>query len=163
MTDSLIGTSGASWGRDGYIYIDGRNKEPLIRVEAKAGAVPIRFTAFDTASREVDHSWPEVLPNGKGILIAVGIRDAARSIGVIDMASRKHRVILHNAVYARYVPTGHLLYVTTDRTLMVVPFDQNAMKITGEPTMLARRHSSHPSSTVDLAVSENGTLLYTLA
>ncbi|HYS68835.1 MAG TPA: protein kinase, partial [Gemmatimonadaceae bacterium] len=161
VTDSVIGEAGASWGRDGYIYLDGRDKEPLIRVEAKAGAVPTRFTELDAASREGDHSWPEVLPNGKGILIAIGVRDAARSIGVVDMSTRKHRVIVNNAVYARYVPTGHLLYVTTDRTLMVVPFDQNTMKVTGEPTALADGIRLAPSSTVDLAVSDNGTLLYT--
>jgi serine/threonine-protein kinase len=161
VTDSLIGLAGASWGRDGYIYIDGIGPEPLIRVEAKAGAVPERFTALDTGLKELDHSWPDVLPNGKGILIAIGVRDAARSIGVVDMSSRKHRVIVNNAVYARYVPTGHLLYVTTDRTLMVVPFDQNAMKITGEPTALVEGIRLTPSSTVDLAVSDKGTLLYT--
>jgi dipeptidyl aminopeptidase/acylaminoacyl peptidase len=76
------------------------------------------------------------------------------------MSTRKHRVIVNNAVYARYVPTGHLLYVTTDRTLMVVPFDQNTMKVTGEPTALAEGIRLAPSSTVDLAVSDNGTLLY---
>ena len=162
VTDSVVGEAGASWGRDGYIYMDGRAKEPLIRVEAKAGAVPERFTTLDPALKELDHSWPEVLPNGKGILIAVGVRDAARAIGVVDMATRKHHVIVNNAVYARYVPTGHLLYVTTDRTLMIVPFDQNAMKVTGEPRALAEGIRLARSSTVDLAVSENGTLLYTL-
>jgi eukaryotic-like serine/threonine-protein kinase len=160
VTDSVIGLAGASWARDGYIYLDGRNKEPLIRVEAKAGAVPERFTTLDPALKELDHSWPEVLPNGKGILIAVGVANAARAIDVVDMASRKHHPIVNNAVYARYVPTGHLLYVTTDRTLMVVPFDQNTMKVTGEPIALAEGLRLAPSSTVDLAVAENGTLLY---
>ena len=161
VTDSLVGLAGASWGRDGFIYVDGWQEEPLIRVEAKAGAVPKRFTVMDTASREVDHAWPDVLPNGKGILITIGVRDAPRSIGVVDLSSGKHRVIVNNAVYARYVPTGHLLYVTTDRTLMVVPFDQNAMKVTGEPTALVEGVRLSVSSTVDLAVSDNGTLMYT--
>jgi Tol biopolymer transport system component len=161
VTDSLVGLAGASWGRDGFIYVDGWAEEPLIRVEAKAGAVPKRFTVMDTATREVDHAWPDVLPNGKGILITIGIRDAPRSIGVVDLSSGKHRVIVNNAVYARYVPTGQLLYVTTDRTLMVVPFDQNAMKVTGEPTALVEGVRVTPSSTVDLAVSDKGTLLYT--
>lgn len=162
VTDSVVGEAGASWGRDGYIYIDGRDKEPLIRVEAKAGAIPERFTALDPARKELDHSWPEVLPNGKGILMAVGVRDAARAIGVVDMASREHHVIVNDAVYARYVPTGHLIYVTTDRRLMIVPFDQNAMNVTGEPRELAEGIRLARSSTVDLAVSENGTLVYTL-
>jgi eukaryotic-like serine/threonine-protein kinase len=161
VTDSLIGLAGASWGRDGYIYIDGRDAEPLIRVEAKAGAVPERFTSLDTALRELDHSWPEVLPSGKGILISLGGRDAARSIAVVDLRSRQHRVLVNSAVYARYVPTGHLLYVTTDRTLMVVAFDQNTMEVMGEPTALVEGVRVSPSSTVDVAVSDNGTLLYT--
>jgi eukaryotic-like serine/threonine-protein kinase len=160
VTDSLVGTAGASWAEDGFIYMDGRNDEPLIRVEAKAGGVPRPFTVFDTASREGDHAWPDVLPNGKGILIAIGIRNGVRSIGVVDVPSGKHHVILNNAVYARYSRSGHLLYVRPDRTLMVVPFDQNAMKITGEPTMLADGLRLTASSTVDLAVSDNGTLLY---
>ena len=162
VTDSVIGEAGASWGRDGYIYIDGRDKEPLIRVEAKAGAIPERFTTIDPALSELDHSWPEVLPNGKGILIAVGVRGTPRAIGVVDMATRKHRVIVNNAVYARYVPTGHLVYVTTGRTLMLVPFDQNTMKVTGEPRALVDGIRLARSSTVDLAVSDNGTLVYTL-
>jgi serine/threonine-protein kinase len=161
VTDSLVGLAGASWGRDGFIYVDGTEREPLIRVEAKAGGVPKRFTVVDTASKEIDHAWPDVLPNGKGILIAIGVRGAPRSIGVVDLSSGKHHVILNNAVYARYSPSGHLLYVRTDRTLMVVPFDQNTMKITGEPTALVDGLRLTPSSTVDLAVSDNGTLVYT--
>jgi serine/threonine-protein kinase len=161
VTDSLVGAAGASWAEDGFIYIDGRNDEPLIRVEAKAGGVPRPFTVFDTASKEADHSWPDVLPNGKGILITIGIRDAVRSIGVVDVPSGRHHVILNNAVYARYSRSGHLLYVRPDRTLMVVPFDQNAMKITGEPTVLDQGLRLSSSSTVDLAVSHKGTLLYT--
>ena len=161
VTDSLVGMAGASWGRDGFIYVDGTQREPLLRVEAKAGGVPKRFTVLDTAAREIDHAWPDILPNGKGILIAIGVRGEARSIGVVDPSSGKHHVILNNAVYARYSPSGHLLYVRTDGTLMAVAFDQNAMKITGEPAALDAGLRVTPSSTVDLAVSDNGTLLYT--
>src|SRR4029077_1852510 len=39
---SLTGVAGASWGRDGFIYVDGYNG--LVRVEAKPGAVPRWFT-----------------------------------------------------------------------------------------------------------------------
>jgi Tol biopolymer transport system component len=163
VTDSLVGLAGASWGRDGFIYIDGWREEPLIRVEAKVGGVPKRFTVMDTAAGEVDHAWPDVLPSGKGVLITIGSKNAARSIGVVDLSSGKRRIIVNNAVYGRYVSTGHLLYVTADRTLMVVPFDQSAMKITGEPTTIVEGVRLSVSSTVDLAVSDNGTLMYTRA
>src|SRR5207237_4635192 len=39
VTDSLIGEAGASWGRDGYIDIDGRADEAVDRVVATAVAV----------------------------------------------------------------------------------------------------------------------------
>jgi Tol biopolymer transport system component len=43
-----------------------------------------------------------------------------------------------------------------------VPFDQETMSVTGEPRVVAEGIRLARSSTVDLAVSENGTLLYTL-
>src|SRR5438552_10115602 len=35
---------------------------------SKPGAKPSWFTVLDTASGEFDHTWPDVLPNGKGVL-----------------------------------------------------------------------------------------------
>src|SRR2546421_7131952 len=70
VTDTLLtGTAGASWGPDGFIYVDANtNGGGLLRVEAKPGARPSWFTVLDTASGEFDHTWPDVLPNGKGVL-----------------------------------------------------------------------------------------------
>jgi eukaryotic-like serine/threonine-protein kinase len=168
VTDSLVGRAGASWGRGGFIYADGAGSVSLVRVEAKAGGVPKWFTTLDTASGEFDHIWPDVLPNGKGVLFTTLSTSKIQAgagvsfaIAVAEVPSGKHRVIVNNAVYARYVPTGRLLYVTTNRTLMVVPFDQNAMKITGEPKALAEGVRLSVGPTVDLAVSDNGTLMYT--
>src|SRR5438045_3933195 len=138
VSDSLTGVAGASWGPDNFIYADGNS---LVRVEAKAGAMPRWFTTLDTAGREVHHSWPDVLPNGKGVLFTVGFcgRNGVQggssfAIAVADIPSGKHRVILDDAMYARYAKPGYLLYVTTNKALMVVPFDQNSMKIMGKPT-----------------------------
>src|SRR6266480_1261377 len=73
VTDTLLtGTAGASWGPDGFIYVDANtNGGGLLRVEAKPGAKPSWFTVLDTASGEVDHTWPDVLPNGKGVLFTI--------------------------------------------------------------------------------------------
>src|SRR5437762_255368 len=65
VLDSLIGVSGASWGPDNFIYADAFNDNfGLLRVEAKPGARPRWFTTLDTARGEIDHAWPDVLPNG---------------------------------------------------------------------------------------------------
>ena len=161
VTDSLVGSAGGSWGRDGFIYTDGVEREPLIRVEAKPNGVPRRFTVFDTAAGEVDHAHPDVLPNGKGVLFTVSLRSGAKGIAVAEIPSGKHRVIVNNAIYARYAASGHLLYVTSNRTLMIAPFDQDAMRITGEATAMVEGMRVTGTSSVDLAVSATGTLVYT--
>jgi len=167
VTDSIVGVAGASWGPDGFIYADGLGSVSLIRVEAKAGAVPKWFTALDTARGEIDHLWPDVLPNQKGVLftaISFG-KGASRNkvsfdIAVADIPSGKHRVIVNDAWYARYSASGHLLYVTSNKILMVAPFDQNSMKVTGEATALIEGMRMGSAGSADLAVSEGGRLVY---
>jgi DNA-binding SARP family transcriptional activator/dipeptidyl aminopeptidase/acylaminoacyl peptidase len=164
VTDSLTGVAGASWGADGFIYVDGKNRASLVRVEAKSSASPKRFTVLDSAAGEVDHMWPDVLPNGKGVLFTVafnGIKGkSSHAIAVADIPSGKHRVIVNDATYGRYSTSGHLLYVASNKALMVVPFDQNSMRVTGEPTALSEGMRLNLFGSADLAVSATGTLVY---
>jgi serine/threonine-protein kinase len=167
VTDSLVGVAGASWARDGFIYTDGFGAAALLKVEAKAGAVPKWFTTLDSGKGETDHIWPDVLPNGKGVLFTVvygGNSDAngrrPLSVAVAEVPSGKHRILVNGATFARYSPSGHLLYVTTDRALMMVPFDQNSMTVKGEPTTVVESVRLGTSASADLAVSSDGTLIY---
>ena len=167
LKSDLIGVAGASWARDSFIYVDGRGLEALLRLEAKAGAPVQHFTSLDEASHEIDHTWPDVLPNGKGVVFTVtraanNVSDVGRTyfIAVAEIPSGKHRIIVNDAMFARYAASGHLLYVTTDRRLMVVPFDQNSMTVSGEPTMLAESMRLGSFGSADLIVSPTGTLIY---
>jgi serine/threonine-protein kinase len=167
VSDTLTGVAGAAWGRDGFIYVDGEPPLGLVRIEAKPAAVPKVFTVLDTAKGEFDHLWPDVLPNGKGVVFTVVFREKSAvegkrtsGIAVAEIPSGKHRMILDDAMYARYAVSGHLLYVTSNRTLMVVPFDQNSMKITGDPKVLLEGMRLGDIGSADLAVSETGTLIY---
>ena len=167
VTDTLTGVAGASWGRDGFIYVDGEGSLGLVRLEAKPGQVPKRFTVVDTARGEFDHLWPDALPNGKGVVFSVmfkqrsGVEGRRTSgIAVAEIPSGKHRMIVDDAMYARYAASGHLLYVTSNRTLMMAPFDQNSMKVTGDPKALLEGMRLGDLGSADLAVSEAGTLVY---
>ena len=166
VTDTLVGWAGASWARDGFIYADGDGSVSLVRVEAKPGAMPTDFTTLDTTLSEVDHLWPDVLPNGKGVLFTDEFRgkNAPRggtsfAIAVAEIPSGKHRVLVDDAMFGRYAASGHLLYVT-NRTLMIVPFDQRSMTVTGEPTALIEGVVLGPAFSANLAVSDEGTLIY---
>jgi DNA-binding SARP family transcriptional activator len=163
--DTLTGLAGASWGADEMIYADNDGNAGLVRVEAKAGAIPNRFTTLDTANSEYDHTWPDVLPNGKGVLFTVtysgkkGVNGLSYAIAVAEIPSGEHRVIVENAIFARY-SSGHLLYVTDGKKLMVVSFDQNSMNVSGKPIEVSEGIRVGLGGSADLAISATGTLVY---
>ena len=169
VCDTLNGVAGASWGNDGFIYVDGQYYRSLLRVRAVRGARPESFTTIDSAAGEIDHNWPEVLPNGKGVLFTItsGVKrfnsdSLSNAIGVAEIPSGKHHVILPDAVYARYAASGHLIYVNSKKNLMVVPFDQNSMTVTGKPRLLVEGMRVGRFGSTDVAVSQTGTLVYAI-
>jgi eukaryotic-like serine/threonine-protein kinase len=169
VTDSLVGTGGMSWGRDGMIYADCSADAGLVRVEAKAGAIPRRFTTLDSANGETDHNWPEVLPNGKGVLFTTTVHSNRNdkgasqfAVAVAEISSGKHRLVIRGATSPRYI-AGYLLYLTADKTLMAVPFDEDSMKITGDPMVIVSGIRLDHWGGADFAVSATGTLVYVAA
>jgi len=167
VADSAVGSPGATWAPDGFIYFDKLGLGPLLRVPERGGAPPEPVSALDTTTGEAQHVWPDALPNGKGLLFVVNHTGPGRhggatdEIAVLDLRTRKHRV-LFRGVRARYAASGHLLYVTSEGVLMAVPFDQDRLEVTGEPVAMAEqlRVLEGPGS-VDLSISRNGTLWYT--
>ena len=58
---------GASWGPDDSIVFATLASKGLLRVRS-VGGEPDVLTTVDPDQGETDHWWPEVLPNGKGVL-----------------------------------------------------------------------------------------------
>ena len=163
VADSLVGGAGATWSTDGFIYSDGAGPTALARIPASGGRPPEWFTRLDSARSEVDHFFPEALPNGRGVLFIVGRSGgvASRDIAVASTATGAHEVLLRG-VFVRYSKSGHLVYVTADGSLMAVPFDQDAMVLTGEPVALAGGITLRGPGAPDLAIADDGTLIYTV-
>jgi serine/threonine-protein kinase len=160
VADSGIGRIGASWGSDGFLYTDGRGG--IARVPASGGVLEL-VTVQDTTQGETEHWWPDVLPNGKGVLFTVQYGGTMVSdIAVGELETGAHRVLVRG-VYARYTASGHLLYVTADGTLMIQPFDQDVLRLTGEAVAIVEGLSVGLVGAVDLAVSSTGTLMYVTA
>ena len=161
--DSVVGRLGGSWGPDGMIYITNRSGTSILRLAASPGSKPTPVTVLDSANGEVAQRFPDVLPNGKGVIFTVSYGGKGRtgsSIAVADLATHRHTVLVMNGRQARYSPSGHLLYVTENGTLMAVPFDQDKMRTAGEPTALAEGMTISLNGSVAFAVSRTGTLLY---
>ncbi|MCH7875993.1 MAG: PD40 domain-containing protein [Gemmatimonadetes bacterium] len=164
IADSGTGRVGGSWGSDGYLYFDGNLPgNGLVRV-AEGGGAPEVVTMIDTTAREQRHVWPEALPGGRGVVFSVrrgGVVNLAEwDIAVADLATGTHTVLVRG-VRARYAASGHLVYVTADGTLMVVPFDEGTLAVTGDAVALVEGLRVGLAGTMDLAVSATGTLFYT--
>jgi serine/threonine-protein kinase len=162
VVDSGLGSGGATWGADGFIYADGVGASPLLRVSA-TGGIPERVGTLDSAQAESSHHWPHALPGGRGVLFTVShgsLTDLSQlDIAVLDIETGAHEILVRG-VAARYAPTGHLVYVTADGSLMAAPFDENALELTGPAVALTEGIALRLAGSIDVALSGTGTLAY---
>ena len=163
IADSVVGQSGGNWGTDGNIYIATRVGTSIVRIAATPGAVPKSVTTLDTTAGEVFHRVPYPLPNKKGVLFTVyygPISGRGMAIAVQNFATGKHK-ILTDGSSPHYSPSGHLVYVSANGTLMAAPFDQDRMEITGAAFVVGEGVRTGLVGAADLVVSNTGTLMYT--
>ncbi len=159
VRDTVSG-GGASWGDDGFIYFDGLTTLSRIRPDGTGREV---VYTLDSLQREVGVAWSEALPGGAGVLFRVRrIGDAVADyrIMVADPRTKKAKLVVRAAV-ARYAPSGHLLYVTADGSLMAARFDVHRLEITGTPVLLWRGLGLGAFGVADIALASSGALLYT--
>ena len=154
---------GATWGEDGTIVLAPSPDSGLVRVSA-AGGEPTPLTTLNADVKEASHRWPQFLPGDKAVLFTshtsgVGGFDAA-SIEVVMLESGERRVIHAGGSYARYVPTGHLVYVHNN-TLMAVPFDLGGLTVTGPPVPVVQNLSASAAEGAgQFAYASTGLLIY---
>jgi hypothetical protein len=153
---------GATWSTDGtIIFATDSLATGLQRVPA-AGGDPTVLTMPDRASGEVDHYWPEFLPDGQAVLFTVipagGDLDNAQ-IAVLDLRTGTSRVLIRGGSHAHYVPTGHLVYGVAG-TLRAVPFDLARLEVVGTPAPVLEGVATTVQGAADIAVAANGSLVY---
>jgi serine/threonine-protein kinase len=166
ITDSAVGLPGVAWGFDGFIYYDRMGVGSLMRVPEGGGRAQ-SIGQLDSAKGELQHVWPDALPNGRGVIMTVSrggpgvMGSPSDEIAALDVATGKHHTLVRG-IFARYSRSGHLVYVTADGALMAAPFDENRMVLTGEAVALGEAMSVRiGSGAADLTVSATGTLWYT--
>ena len=151
---------GASWGEDGNIIAALDTQAGLSQVPSGGGAT-VSVTSF--GPEEATHRWPQVMPGGKAVLfnasIGYGNYDEA-AIAVVSLKDRRRKTVLeHAGMYPRYLPSGHLVYVTKG-TLFAVPFDPDQSEVRGAATLLEEVSSNPTLGSAQLDLSRNGTIVY---
>jgi len=157
---------GASWRPDGRIAI-GTYKEGLQAVDA-AGGKQEKLTALDV-TKEASHRLPQFLPNGKALLFTVMplTQGTQAHIEVLSLESGTRKVLIEEGADARYVSTGHLVYVH-EGTLMAVPFNSDRLELRGQAVPVAKGVKQainlpfwpDNSGAGQFAISQSGLLVY---
>jgi serine/threonine-protein kinase len=151
----------ATWGADdAIVFATSASPGGLWRVPA-AGPAPERLTTVDAAGGELQHAYPQRLPNGD-VLFGV-MTERGWHLAVLTLATRQVRALGapgSSAAGTQYVPqTGHLLFANAGG-LVAVPFDPAAGTPPGSPVPLLERPEVDPSGSAAFAVSSSGTLAY---
>ncbi len=155
---------GASWGTDDAIVFADEFDGGLRRVAAKGG-VPQSLTTVNVANGEGSHWFPLVLPGARAIIFTiVRVPSDPRlgtSVALQSLETGERRVLFRDAADARYVPTGHLVYVAGG-ILMAAPFDLSTLQVTGDSVGLVegRVMQSWTSTASQFAVSDSGSLAW---
>jgi eukaryotic-like serine/threonine-protein kinase len=166
-----IGTGGfprgASWGDDGTIVYAGA--AGLYRVSGNGGE-PALVAGPDTVAREFrSYTNPHVLPGSRVVLFtAMRTLDPDRAeILALELGSGTMTPVLTRAMDARYVETGHLLFLR-EGTLMAVGFDAGQVQVRGEPVIVQQGvmqainmpNTGFTSGAGQVAVSPSGHLAF---
>lgn len=136
-----------SWNEDNFILFefgnsiwqtspDGRNLKPIFEIEG--GLI----------------GNPQLLPDGNSVLYANYLKGRTM---LYSLDSGKSKLLV-NSTSARYVKTGHIIFLT-DANIYAVPFDINTLEVTGGPISIIN-NPANSSSAFQFAVSDSGTLVY---
>ena len=148
-----------------YSVLPGEDGGGLMQVPA-AGGTPRALTRLDKERGDYAHLWPLAVPGRDELIFTVVREDGGRvnledgKVAVYSPATGHARVIVEPALGLGYLEAGHLLY--GDRgSLLAIRVDLEAAATTGAPVPLFFDTSG--DTVTGNTMSENGTLVYTLA
>ena len=132
----------------------------LFRVSVEGGE-PEMLATPSVERGEVRYAWPEVLPDARSVLFTIIYQGSGvgTEVAVLNLETRKMRTLFRGGSMARYVPTGHLVYLAGD-TLEARAFDPDALEVRGDPVSLNIRVATLALRGGQFDLSSNGTLVY---
>jgi serine/threonine-protein kinase len=150
---------GASWA-PGDVILYGQGPGGIWQVSGQGGT-PERLVAVDESKGESAHG-PQLLPNRWVLFtLATGADWDQAELVAQSLDTGERKVLVRGGRDARYVPTGHLVYVQQG-TLLAVPLDLDGLEVTAGPVPLIEGVSDAvgASGSAHFSTSGDGTLVY---
>ena len=153
---------GVSWGEDALLVFSRNWAQPLSVLRLGEDADPQPFTTLDGDAGEFGHSWPQILPGGRGVLFTVWSGDPSwdeAKFAVADLETGLHQVIYQGGADARYTTSGHLVFWRAG-ALMAAPFDIDTFAVGEAVNVIEGIRLRLENGSANFAISDNGTLAY---
>ena len=160
LCDAPTGYRSGDWLEDTIVFSASLESGPgLYRVSANGGE-PEMLAIPNLDEGEQAYALPDFLPDGKNLLFTIRLTTGFQT-ALLSLETRERKVVLENSRQAYYLPTGHLIYEqAVTGNLMAVPFDLAALEVTGDSVQVVQGVRQTPTTVVDYAISDNGTLIY---
>ena len=152
---------GGAWG-DGDTIVFTKDSTSALSEVSSAGGVPQPLTTLDRQAGEITQRWPQVLLGNKAVLFtsSTGTNLADADIVVYSMASGQRKTVQRGGFHARYLPSGHLVYMH-EGTLFAVSFDLQRLEVAGQPAPILEGVVANASmGWAQFSFSETGNLVY---
>ncbi len=166
ICDTPIGRPSGSWNRAGILLFETNARPEIYRV-ASSGGQPTRWRSLDRANREIRHSAPQFLPDGRHFIFSVQSESPESTgiyLGSLDSSGSKRLVNSNtNAVYAGTGNGSGYLLFTRGTDLLAQRFDLGRLSLTGTPFPVAQRVLIAVAGGIARAAvsaSQNGVLVY---
>ena len=150
--------AGAVWIDERTIVFGGGPGGGLARVSL-AGGPPEVLLQPEALSTDVRFGWPAILPRDRALLFTV-MTPAGSDVAILEPGAGRHRVLVRDAAFGRYAPTGHLI-VERHGQLEAAPFDAARGTLTGTfRPVVSDVASATAFEGPRYAFSESGSLVY---
>ncbi len=147
------------WGADGYLYIGASDRESrtaaLVRVPETGGAADTLLTLVNQIILS-----SAFMPGGSKL--ALGLSNellADTRVVLLDLVTRDTTLLLDGVRSPEWSPTGHLLSVRANGTLVALPMDRRSGAVLG-PAVPVGDSVSGSSLQANFSLSGSGTLVY---
>jgi len=159
---------GAAWAPDGSIYFsrpwqldDGETSVAVVRVSENGGAIDLLAAAESNDGRRVALAWPELLPDGRHLLMTRWASEGTPpGIEILSIEDGSRHPVIEGYQQATLAPSGHLVAGTPEGQIVALPFDADRLEVTGEPIPIASTVHRSRYGTQHFSVGMDGSLFW---
>jgi serine/threonine protein kinase/Tol biopolymer transport system component len=159
ILESALDDMGSSWGGDETIVFASYGAG-LSRVPANGGHSEV-LTTLNYEAGEIQHRWPQIMPDGRSVMFTVATDKGSR-IGLVSLETRERQTLseIADLTRARYVSSGHLVFGHA-RGLSAIRFDPVSGSTSGEAISVLSDVASIPDlGNSFFAISDTGTIVF---